>query len=169
MIQASGVQHALAVGGDGEPASMILTESQTTTPMIKNNRMKFYIPKQLRQLVENRLPKSTLIYLSSPYAKYERGINVAARHICLVAGKMLLEGYHVYCPIAHSHMIACNADGMDAREHKIWMPLNYTMMGKCNALLVAKMPGWEESVGVTEEINYFRKHLLPVFYTPIKF
>lgn len=129
--------------------------------------MRFFIPKSLRILVENRLPKSTLIYLATPYSKYEGGINVAARHACVVAAKMIREGLHVYCPIAHSHLIAIHGE-VDPKAADIWMPLDRVMMDKCNALLVVKMAGWDQSVGVAEEILYFKKHLLPIFYTPFK-
>lgn len=94
-------------------------------------------------------------YAASPYSKFAGGI--AAAHIAAskLAGRLLIRGIPVYSPIAHSHPIAIYA-GIDPYSHDIWLPICEPMMAAAHGILVATMPGWEESRGIAHELAWFR-------------
>lgn len=108
-----------------------------------------------------------MIYLASPYThalsavQYDR---FAAA--CVAAGHLLREGKHVFSPIAHSHPIARWAKlGTLAAD---WRAYNLEMLGMCNRLVVLRLPGWEESVGVRMEVAWARERGMPVeFMDPV--
>jgi hypothetical protein len=107
------------------------------------------------------------LYLSSPYTKYEAGIDQAHADICLIAGELIKRGLPIYSPIAHSHDISFYAD-IDPLSHETWLKADKPMMESATALIVAKMQGWQESYGVAEEIHDFETAGKPIYYLDIK-
>lgn len=105
----------------------------------------------------------SFIYLATPYTKYEQGIEAAFQMACRHAGEFLRLKFPVFCPIAHSHPIS-EYGGMSAKDHGIWMPLDFAFLDSSFALVVALEPGWQESYGVQEEIKYFKKLNKPTYY-----
>lgn len=103
-----------------------------------------------------KLSPSKLYYLASPYTKYPGGIQKAFEAICRIAGWLTLKGVGVYSPIAHTHPIAIQS-GMDPYAHEIWLPQDFKIMSKCDALLIAKMKTWEHSYGIEQEIKFFKQ------------
>lgn len=104
-------------------------------------------------------------YLATPYSKYEGGIERAFEDTCRVAGALTAVGVCVYSPIAHAHPVATHGL-LDHFDHNLWLPLDERMMDSAVACLVADMPGWRDSYGVSHEIAYFRKHGKPVLQIP---
>lgn len=106
--------------------------------------------------------RHSLAYLASPYSLYPHGLQAAFEEASRISAKLLIAGVKNYSPIAHTHGLAIygNLDPMDAR---IWFPLNDTMMAICDVLIVARMPGWSESVGVAREIEHFRDRRRPIY------
>lgn len=104
-----------------------------------------------------------LVYLATPYSKFPGGPLLAYETAARVAGKMLLEGYYVYSPIAHTHPIATIA-GIDPFNHDIWLPFDEVMMSAADSLAVATLPGWRDSYGVSHEIAAFKRMDKPIFY-----
>lgn len=104
-----------------------------------------------------------LIYLASPYSKYPAGIEAAFQDISALAGKLLVDGFKVYSPIAHTHPIAVHGK-LDAYDHNIWMPFDQAIMNVCDAMIVATMDTWDKSFGIGEEIKYFKKADKPIYY-----
>lgn len=109
------------------------------------------------------LKKYPLIYLASPYSQYPDGIEAAFKEIASIAGALLKHGIRAYSPICHTHPIAMYGD-IDPLDHSIWMPFDKAIMPHCNALLVARMIGWQNSRGVGEEIDDFLSRSMPIFY-----
>ena len=104
--------------------------------------------------VHRGFPVNCLGYLATPYASYPDGRTkafVAAAHL---ASRLLKEGLKVYCPIAHSHPIALYG-GLDPFDYDIWLPFDEALMQVCDALLVAHLPGWQDSVGMAHEVTFF--------------
>lgn len=110
-----------------------------------------------------RLTEFPLVYLATPYSKYNDGIECAFRDAAALTAKLLRLGVKVYSPIAHTHPIAIYGD-LDPLDHAIWLPFDEAMMKKSDALLVAQMHGWRESYGVSHEIQFFTAAGKPVFY-----
>lgn len=104
----------------------------------------------------------TLAYLATPYTNYPDGIEIAYREAARIAAELLLAGVHVYSPIAHCHPMAVYGD-IDALDRDFWLHYQETMMARCDALIVARMKAWDESVGIAHEVNFFLKNKRTVF------
>ena len=103
-----------------------------------------------------------LFYVGSPYTLHEGGLAMAYRDACKVTAKLISERIHVISPIAHSHGIALHG-GLDPTDHGIWMPADEPLMKVCFGLIIAMLPGWENSRGVVEEMRYFHHAKKPIF------
>ena len=111
----------------------------------------------------NPLLEYSLVYLGSPYSKYPDGIEAAFQEVSCIAARLLEQGVNVFCPIAHSHPLAEHG-GLDPLDHSIWMPANTAYMGKSDALVIATMRSWKQSVGLHHEIEWFAQADKPIFF-----
>lgn len=105
----------------------------------------------------------SFIYLASPYSKYTDGLVEANRLACVYTGEFIKHKLPVFCPIAHSHAIAVNAD-LAALDHSVWMPLDFAFTEAAFAMVVCQMQGWKESYGISKEIEFFEMNKKPIFY-----
>lgn len=103
-----------------------------------------------------------LSYLATPYSLYEAGFDQAFIDASKLAAKLMLAGVKVYSPIVHCHAIAMHGR-INPLDHTIWLPFDQAMMDVAHTLIVAHMPGWEESFGVGEEIKEFRRARKPIY------
>jgi nucleoside 2-deoxyribosyltransferase len=95
-----------------------------------------------------------LIYLASPYTPINGesiGDRVAAA--CRAAAKLMRDGYSVFSPVAHSHMICEYMPDVYRLDHAFWMRQDLAVLRHCDVVTVLKLPGWERSKGVGIEIN----------------
>lgn len=104
----------------------------------------------------------SFIYLATPYSKFKGGIEEANRLASLYAGEFIKEGLPVFCPIAHSHSISVHGN-LSAKDHGVWMPLDFAFCDAAFALVIATMDGWDESYGINEEIKYMTKLRKPIY------
>jgi hypothetical protein len=95
-----------------------------------------------------------LLYLATPYSKYEEGLEAAFKMACDNAAFLLERGVPVFSPIAHTHSIA-KSTRVDPRDHEFWLDFDWPILTKCSGLIVVKAPGWEESLGIKKEIEHF--------------
>ena len=102
-------------------------------------------------------------YLASPYARYEGGHEAAWRDISAIAARLVAAGVDVFSPIAHSHSLAVYGE-MDKVDHDFWLRVDEKFMMRAEACMVAMLPGWQESKGVTWEIEWFEKRGKLVLY-----
>lgn len=102
-------------------------------------------------------------YIATPYTKYPGGIEEAFKEACRFTAGLIQYGIPAYSPIAHTHPIAVHG-GLDPLDHSIWLPADEPMMKAAHGLIVATMPTWEESYGVSVEINIFAKDKKPIHY-----
>ncbi len=109
------------------------------------------------------LKQYKLVYLASPYTNYPHGLQTACEHICSVAARLIDRNIAVYSPIAHSHPIAIHGQ-IDPICHFVWLRLDQAMIRVCDALLIAKLTGWRDSLGIKKETQWFREAGKPVFY-----
>ena len=102
-------------------------------------------------------------YLATPYSKYPEGLEMAFVEACRVAGHLIKIGVRVFSPIAHMHPVArfCN---IDPHDHAIWLPADRPIMDAACGLIVCKMPSWEISFGIAEEIKIFEAAGKPIEY-----
>ena len=104
-----------------------------------------------------------LVYLATPYRKFSLGLPLAAKQAAKVAGRLAIEGVRIFAPIPHSHMIAIYG-GIIPTANEFWCNFNKRFLDVCDALVIAKMEGWEQSDGIKWEIEEFQKQAKPIYY-----
>jgi hypothetical protein len=109
------------------------------------------------------LVEFNLVYFSTPYTKYEDGIEEAHREAARLSGKLLNNGVRFFSPICHSHPIATYG-GIHPLDSQLWLNFDEANMGVCDAILIGKMKGWQHSYGVNWEYKYFLERGLPVYF-----
>ena len=105
-----------------------------------------------------------LVYLASPYtAKGNPALEIwrykeALRYV----GEALGKPYFVYSPIVYFHPVALFMEV--SGEATAWQDYNKCMLVQAQELRVLKLPGWDKSLGVAEEITWAKKYKLPISY-----
>lgn len=107
-----------------------------------------------------------LIYLASPYShKSKKVMKQRAIQISKIAAILHRYGVTVFCPIAHSVMLAKH--GKIKGSFNEWMKDDYLFLEKCDELWVCELKGYDKSVGVLAEIKATRLANKPVrFFKP---
>ena len=110
---------------------------------------------------------SSFWYVGTPYAKYPQGHQAAFEEACRVASTLLKTGMKVFCPIAHAHAIRSTPGSTPLPfTHEFWLGLDKPFVDAAEGLIVVMMEGWEESTGLTWEIEEFTKAGKPILYMP---
>lgn len=82
--------------------------------------------------------------------------------VARVAARLFREGKAVFSPILHCHELArLNKMPTDAA---FWDYYNTGMLTKCDELYVLRLSGWENSVGVTQEIGRASRLFMSITY-----
>lgn len=108
-------------------------------------------------------PEGKLFYLASPYShkckiiKEYRYFLVAA-----AAAELYQAGFNLLEPIGSGHPIAIRYDLPQGYEY--WQKRDRLMIERSDGVIVLTIPGWAESVGVTDEIKYAKELGKPVYY-----
>jgi Domain of unknown function (DUF1937) len=98
------------------------------------------------------MPIDRLVYLATPYTHSQRSIMQQRYELaCQIAGALIQKGHIIYSPIAHSHAIAQTAQVPG--DWKTWQPQCEGILRRCDELWVARILGWNESVGIAAEIG----------------
>lgn len=105
-----------------------------------------------------------LAYLASPYTHKNPDVREQRyQQVCDVVTKLSKQGdYAVYSPIAHWHPIAL--------VHKLptdamfWKNQNEGVINASQCVIVVKMDGWEQSIGVQMEIAFAKQHNIKIIY-----
>lgn len=108
------------------------------------------------------LKKYRRIYLASPYTRYPDGPAAATEKIEIVTAKLLNLGIHSYSPIVFGHPLVRH--GVDPDNVDLWNGFNDAMLEVCDCILVARMIGWQSSVGVQREIDFAKNHNVPLIF-----
>jgi hypothetical protein len=107
-----------------------------------------------------------VIYLASPYSHPDDNIRENNyRLVSKIAADMIANGDVVISPIAYGHPLLDFTEMPS--DWKFWSDFCLAMLAKCDEMLVCKMPGWNKSRGVAEEIKYAKEHKIPVTYIEI--
>lgn len=96
------------------------------------------------------------------YSKYPRGKEAAFRDACAAAAICFNAGVPVFSPIAHTHYIA--AYGKIDGGFTQWATFDEVMLRASDGMIVVKMDGWKDSVGIAAEIEICGKLGKPVLY-----
>jgi len=103
------------------------------------------------------------IYLAGPYTHPDEAV-MQDRHdrLTLVAGALMQYGLVVFSPISHTHTIAKKTNLPTSWE--FWKAQDIPFLIGSDALYVLTLDGWEESMGVAEEIEIAKKRGIQVLY-----
>lgn len=103
------------------------------------------------------------IYLASPYSSTDPEL-VKERFLTTerATAKLMQRGITVYSPIVHCHEIATKFSMPTDAEY--WQRFNHRFISVARKLLVLTLDGWEQSLGVRDEIRYAITHMKPIDY-----
>jgi hypothetical protein len=82
---------------------------------------------------------------------------------CMIAAAMIRRGEVVFSPVVHCHPLAALAEL--PTDWKYWRPYASAMLQEASQVVVARMPGWRRSRGVTAEIELARRAGIPVAFS----
>lgn len=100
------------------------------------------------------------LYLASPCTLYPRGHSAAVQDVTRVRIALMHRGLYCYSPIAESY-VGVKLLNLPI-DHAFWHLDNLSKMRAARGMLVARLPTWEQSIGVREEIRTFEKWGRPV-------
>lgn len=104
--------------------------------------------------------KKELIYIAAPYSHPSPEVREERlRMVSYYAFTLHKKGIFAYSPLTHDVNLAKFGieDGFSQ-----WEEFDLLMLSKCDRLYVLKLPGWEESVGVTAEIKKAKELNIPI-------
>lgn len=106
-----------------------------------------------------------LVYLASPYTHADADVRKRRYEAaCREAARLMLAGHTVFCPVAHSHPIAEQMPDGNAVDGELWKRQDAPYLQFCSAMVVVKMPGWEQSSGIKHEIERAIAREIPITY-----
>ena len=102
-----------------------------------------------------RTNRKPLIYLASPHNS-KASITRERRYkaVVKVTAILMKDGYFIYSPIVHSHEVSKEIGKEYALHYDFWKTYDHYMISLCDIFVVLMIPGWDISVGVSDEINY---------------
>lgn len=108
----------------------------------------------------------SLIYLASPYSHGDPIVReMRFLSACAAAADLMRQGKHVYSPIAHTHPIARFGLPLD---WDFWSEYDRKFLAVCESMIVLMLDGWEQSKGVSAEMQIARDLNIPItFMEPI--
>lgn len=102
-----------------------------------------------------------MIYLASPYSHHDPVI-IKTRFLlaeqCVV--RLLQRGEVVFSPIVHCHELVHKYEL--PKDAKFWEAYDHSMLRLASFLYILKIPGWEQSRGVTLERELAERAYIPV-------
>ncbi len=100
----------------------------------------------------------SIIYLAVPYtARRTYTMMRRAAAADAAAAYLVSLGHLVFSPISMGHSIAMAGKRLKLEiphDYKAWKELDRAMIRAADKLVVLKLPGWEMSVGVEDEVDY---------------
>jgi len=104
-----------------------------------------------------------LTYLASPYSSHCPEIRWERYFAAVeVSAGLMRQGMLIYCPIAHTHDMAVR-HGLPT-DWAFWERHCRAFLASSERLIVLKLDGWEDSVGVAAEIRIAEEMGIPVSF-----
>lgn len=104
-----------------------------------------------------------LTYLACPYSDPNPRVREwRFEQANKAAGWLLKQGYMVFSPISHTHPIAtlCNMQ----LGWEFWADYDRTFLSYSSLLVVLMLMGWENSIGIREELVIAKNLGVPIKY-----
>lgn len=111
-------------------------------------------------------PLTDLVYLASPYSHPDAAVRQQRfEEACRAAGSLMARGVKVFSPIAHTHPIAESVALPKGWDY--WRDYDRAFLNVCMSMIVLCLPGWEESVGIAEEMRIMQAQGKPVSFMSV--
>jgi hypothetical protein len=106
-----------------------------------------------------------LTYLCSPYTSADPAIRQARfEAACKAAAELVRSGKHIYSPIVSGHPL-CQYELPS--DWSFWRQRDLRFLAICDEVLVLKLSGWQQSVGIQAEIAAARALGKPVTFLSV--
>ena len=130
---------------------------------MKNKKQDIVTEREARSIFDNPPTTRSLIYLASPYTHpdpevREQRFEAVTRH----AAELVVMGQPVFSPITHTHLMV-KVYGLKI-DWETWWPMNKAFMDSSKAVIILKLDGWDESMGVAKEEMYANENNIPIKY-----
>jgi nucleoside 2-deoxyribosyltransferase len=103
-----------------------------------------------------------MIYLASPYTHLDSAVRQNRfEAVCHATAALIRQGEVVYSPIVHGHPLCQYGLPID---WAFWEEYDLAFLEKCDRIVVLKLDGWQESVGVQAEIEAARQLGKPIAF-----
>jgi hypothetical protein len=107
-----------------------------------------------------------MIYLAAPYSNVsdkDSHMNQFVKY----AGEFMEQnpGLHLISPLYH-HWTLKQVPTMGT-DYKYWRDFSRDLLKRCDSMIVLKFPGWVESIGVRDEIDYAEELGKDVIYIEV--
>lgn len=117
-------------------------------------------------MTDAQVSPSEIVYLACPYTDPEPDVR-EDRFRCAnkAAAHLVEQGLIVYSPISMTHPIdlVLAAEG-ETKGPEYWVPFDEAFMTVCSRMIILKLDGWEKSIGVQRETEWFKRRGRPVEY-----
>lgn len=101
-------------------------------------------------------------YLAAPYGHPDPAVREQRMRIFYQwDAKLSLDGHYLVSPL-YKVETAKHGDVPDTWAY--WEQYCYELLARCDRMIVLTIDGWDTSKGVTGEIEYCRKHGIPITY-----
>jgi hypothetical protein len=101
------------------------------------------------------------LYLGSPYSSRDQAKqHFRFRSAGHAVTYLLQQGIHVYSPIVHCHQLAIDYDL--PKDFEYWREYNEAMLEPASMLMILKLDGWKESMGLDGEIRFATRKSIPI-------
>ncbi len=106
-----------------------------------------------------------MIYLASPYSHSDANIREQRFFdVCRMTVTLMQQGHVVFAPIVHGHPLV--GHGLPT-DWTFWERFDREHLRRCDELMVLRLDGWRESVGVAAEIRIAAELGKPVQYVDL--
>lgn len=103
------------------------------------------------------------IYLACPYSDPDPAVRETRfQAVNRIAARLIREEHIVFSPISMTHPIALNGELPGTWE--FWEAQDISFIEWCDLLVVAMLPGWEQSVGIKGEMKRAAEFEKPVVF-----
>jgi hypothetical protein len=139
-------------------------ESEEGQSVFKITRLQADLVVARKEIADLRAEnEKKLIYLGCPYSHPNPHVKTQRfEAVTKVASKMMAKGEFVFSPISHTHPIAMVGNLPGGWE--FWKAYDEIYLRMSRKMIVLMLDGWQESVGLTAEIELSKKLGIEVEY-----
>lgn len=107
-----------------------------------------------------------IVYLACPYSHSSMEVRLARFEASAHAAAHLIhQGMFVYSPITMTHPIdLVMAEEGDTMGSEYWCDFDEAFMRVCSEMIVLTIQGWQDSRGISREMEFFRAAGKPIRY-----